>query len=237
MAQSYGNIFQRVEKKYLLTQEQHNQLLDAWKEYLEPDLFPHSKISNIYFDTEDDELIRRSIDGPRYKEKLRLRTYGEASLDGASFLEIKKKYKGVVYKRRIMLPLREAKAYLEEGEYPDEDSQILHEIDYFLKWYHPIPKLFLSYERDSFRGIREDEVRITFDTDIQSRRDELQLEKNLGGKPLNNENLWIMEVKVSMAYPLWLTNVLADLHIYPTSFSKYGQVYKNERKSTCNITD
>ena len=206
MGQGYGSIFERFEKKYLLTEEQHTKLLARIDGYIEPDLFPHSKISNIYYDTEDNELIRRSVEKPCYKEKLRLRTYGTV----------------------VMLTLREARAYLDDGKKPDAHGQILDEIDYFLNWYKPVPRLFLSYERDSFRGREEQELRITFDTNIQSRRDELKLEKNLSGQVLLEENTWIMEIKVPQAYPIWLTRTLSDLSIYPVSFSKYGTVYRKE---------
>lgn len=229
MGKGYNKIFKRVEKKYLLTPQQHDQLLEQWQGYIEPDEFPHSRISNIYFDTEDDELIRKSIDKPCYKEKLRLRTYGEVSLESDSFVELKKKYKGVVYKRRMMLPLRSAKQFLEEGILPEEDNQIIREIDYCVKRYRLVPRLFIYYERDSFRGVQDPDIRITFDTNIESRREELQLEKNLRGEPLSGENFWIMEIKVPMAYPLWLSRSLTELKIYPASFSKYGQIYKKEK--------
>lgn len=228
MAKNYTNIFKRVEKKYLLTPQQHDMLLERWKDYIEPDFFPHSRISNIYFDTQDDALIRQSIEKPCYKEKLRLRAYGEVSLDSDSFLELKKKYKGVVYKRRVMLPLREAKRFLEEGISPKENNQILREIDYCVKWYHLIPRIFIYYERDSYRCIENPDIRITFDTKIQSRRDNLELESNPKGDLLSSEELWVMEIKVPMAYPLWLSRTLSELKIYPVSFSKYGQIYTKE---------
>lgn len=229
MGQKYSNIFKRVEKKYLLTPQQHDMLLKRWKDYIEPDVFPHSQISNIYYDTPDDVLIRKSIEKPYYKEKFRMRAYGEISLDSDVFLELKKKYKGVVYKRRIRLPLTKAKKFLEEGIAPEEDSQILREIDYCVKWNHLIPRIFIYYERDSYRAIENPDIRITFDTKIQSRRDKLELESNLRGELLEPEEFWVMEIKVPMAYPLWLSRTLSELQIYPVSFSKYGQIYVKER--------
>lgn len=229
MGKSYNKIFKRVEKKYLLTPQQHDLLLERWKEYLEPDEFPHSEISNIYYDTVDNELIRKSIDKPVYKEKLRLRTYGKVSLDSNSFLELKKKYKGIVYKRRMMLPLRKAIEFLDEGKMPEESTQIMREIDYCIKRYQLVPSMFIYYERDSYRGVENPELRITFDTKIQSRREELQLEKNLPGELLSEEEFWIMEIKAPMAYPLWLSRSLTELGIYPQPFSKYGHIYKKEK--------
>lgn len=229
-AKGYNKIFKRVEKKYILTSEQHDELLKRWEEYIEPDEYPHSQISNIYYDTEDDNLIRKSIEKPVYKEKLRLRTYGKASLEGNSFLELKKKYKGVVYKRRLMMPLEKAKRFLDEGILPEEDNQIVKEIDYCLKWYHLVPRMFVYYDRDSFRGKEDPDIRITFDTNIQGRREDLQLEKNLPGELLSEEPFWVMEIKVPMAYPQWLIQTLMELKIYPTSFSKYGHLYKKEKR-------
>lgn len=229
-AKGYNKIFKRVEKKYLLTQQQHDELLERWKEHLEPDEFPHSQISNIYYDTVNDDLIRKSIDKPVYKEKLRLRTYGTASLEGNAFLELKKKFKGVVYKRRMMMPLEKAKQFLDDGILPEEDSQIVREIDYCLNWYHLVPRMFIYYDRDSYRGIEDPDIRITFDTNIQGRRDNLQLEKNLPGEPLSEEPFWVMEIKVPLAYPLWLSQTLTELRIFPTPFSKFGHLYKKEKR-------
>ncbi len=228
----YNKIFKRVEKKYMLTPGQHDELLERISEYIEPDLYPHSQISNIYYDTADDDLIRRSIDKPVYKEKLRLRTYGTASLEGESFLELKKKYKGVVYKRRLMMPLRMAEQFLDEGILPEENNQIVKEINYCLKYYNLVPKMFIYYDRDSFKAKEDENIRITFDTNIQGRRDNLQLEKNMGGEALSEEPFWIMEVKVPYAYPEWLIHNLNDMKIYPTSFSKYGNLYKKEKTGT-----
>ncbi len=229
MAFNYGKIFQRYEKKYVITEEQRQQLMEKIGEYIEPDAFPHSEICNIYYDTAENELIRRSMDKPPYKEKLRLRTYGTATLEGNSFIEIKKKHKGIVYKRRVMLPLKEAVDFLDRGIKPEQGSQILSELEYFMKLYQPKPSLFLSYSRDSYKGKAEDGVRITFDTNIQSRRTELQLEKNLPGELLLEEGIYVMEIKVPQAYPLWLSGALTELRIFPTSFSKYGNVYRKEK--------
>lgn len=219
-------IFERFEKKYVITKKKREQLMELIGSYIEPDEFPHSKISNIYYDTDNNELIRRSMDKPKYKEKLRLRVYNEASLSGPAFIEIKKKYSGIVYKRRVAMTLQEALNYLDHGITPSINNQILSEIDYFMKFYQPKPALFLSYERDSFRQKDNDNVRITFDTNIQSRTVDLQLEKNLQGDALLEDDVCIMEIKVLPSYPLWLSNALTKLQIYPTSFSKYANVYR-----------
>ena len=101
---TYQAVFQRKEVKYLLSDAQLAALMPILKAHMKPDAFPHSSISNLYYDTDDFRMIRRSLEKPQYKEKLRLRSYGVTEPGGEVFLELKKKYKGIVYKRRIMLP-------------------------------------------------------------------------------------------------------------------------------------
>ena len=140
-------IFQRVEKKYRLTPLQKAALLQEVKEHLTPDAHGRSTICSLYLDTPEHLLIRNSIDARVYKEKLRLRSYGTPTPDEPVFLEIKKKYKGVVYKRRVSLPLDEATAYIHGGEKP-LDSQIMSEIDYAMHFYRqPQPAMLIAYER------------------------------------------------------------------------------------------
>ncbi len=101
-------VFKRYELKYLLTAQQKQAVLDAMKGHMELDQYGRTSIRNIYFDTENYRLIRRSIEKPAYKEKLRLRSYRQASADSTVFVELKKKYNSIVYKRRLSLPEKEA---------------------------------------------------------------------------------------------------------------------------------
>ena len=151
------------------------------------------------------------------------------------YLEIKKKYAGIVYKRRISMTLSEAEDYLLGGVYPAKDSQILREIDYFLKFYKPVPKLYLAYDRTAWYGKNDKELRITFDSNIRSRRENLSLGCGDEAGLLYEKEYYLLEIKASGAYPLWLAKSLTDLSIYPASFSKYGAVYKKELKE--NIRD
>ncbi len=229
---SKGFVFRRVEKKYLLNREQYDGLLAAMEPYMQLDEYGLSKICNIYFDTENDELIRTSLEKPAYKEKLRLRSYGVPTPDGRVYIEIKKKYDSVVYKRRIALKHSEAEDYLLRGIRPQQESQILREIDYFLQFYRPVPKLYLAYDRMAYFGKGNHEFRMTFDSGIRSRRDELSLTAGDYGTQLLEEDYQLLEIKAVGAYPLWLAGALSELKIYPTSFSKYGNVYKKEQLST-----
>jgi hypothetical protein len=163
-----------------------------------------------------------------YKEKLRLRSYGIPKEDSQVFLEIKKKYDGIVYKRRIAMTLQESKDYIEQRIFPADQGQIFKEIDYLVNNYEGLaPKLYLAYDRRAWAGNEADDLRITFDTGIRSRWTDLHLEHGDYGTKLLDDDKVLMEIKVPGAFPLWMTEMLTDLKIYPTSFSKYGNIYKN----------
>ena len=238
MAKKSNSIFERFEKKYMLDRETYNLLLEAIEPYMRMASYGKHTIGNIYYDTNTYELIRHSIEKPVYKEKLRLRCYGVPNEESTVYLELKKKYDGIVYKRRIALTLTEAEAYLNEGFKPQQDSQILREIDYFISFYNVRPKVYLAYDRIAYFGIEDSDVRITFDHNIRSRQYDLSLGKGDYGEPLLDEYKHLMEIKVKGAMPMWLSKILSDLEIYPASFSKYGNVYKttilpNRGKELC----
>lgn len=221
--------FKRTEKKYLMSEAVYEALRSALVPYMKVDKYGLHTICNIYYDTQCYDLIRTSIEKPVYKEKLRLRSYGIPSEQSDVFIEIKKKYNGIVYKRRIMLPLHQASDYLEHGAYPPDDSQILHEIDYFIKFYQPTAKLFLAYDRIAMYGIDDPDFRITFDRNIRSRSERLRLSAGDDGELLfADAPRYLMEVKITGAMPLWLSHILAQLELYPVSFSKYGAVYTSK---------
>ncbi|MBQ8798025.1 MAG: polyphosphate polymerase domain-containing protein [Lachnospiraceae bacterium] len=230
-------VFNRYEKKYRITDECYKKLRERLLEYMEPDA--HSRdgefytICNIYYDTVHNDLIRRSQEKPVYKEKLRLRSYGVVTPEDKVFLEIKKKYKGLVNKRRTKLKLAEAYAFVESGELPVHQSymnaQVLRELQYFLKRMDMElrPALFLSYDRVAMFGKDNKDFRVTFDRNITTRRYDLGLHYGVYGEKLLPEDEWIMEVKIENAMPLWMTKILSEFQIYPASFSKYGTEYTN----------
>ena len=222
------NVFKRVEKKYLLSEDLYQKLFEKINNYITVDTYDFSTICNIYFDTDDYLLVNRSIEKPIYKEKVRLRSYSVPKKNSKVFLEIKKKYKGVVGKRRVSAPLKEFYTYFDTGKYPTVDTQIMNEIDYCFKFYNLKPKVFLAYDRYSYKGKDDSNFRITFDKNIRSRTDNLYLEKGDNGMLLLDKNCYIMEIKTLGAYPLWFAQILSELNIYPTSFSKYGNVYKKQ---------
>ncbi len=221
---SEQNVFERVEKKYRLNQKKYELFLAAAGEKIHIDGYGLHTIRNIYYDTEDYELLRRSLDKPKYKEKFRLRGYGEIRDDSKVFLEIKKKYQGVVYKRRTQLPMTQARSYLESGVFTEEKSQILKEIDYFIRFYQPQPRVYLAYDREAYVGNEDESLRITIDRKIRSRSHRLELSYD-GECQVLDPGGYLMEIKVPSAYPIWLAALLGELQIYPMSFSKYGAVY------------
>lgn len=224
------NIFQRTEKKYKLTQDQYQAFLAKTKSFITEDQFGLHTISNIYYDTTNYELIRHSIEKPKYKEKFRVRAYGTVSEQSPVFLEIKKKVNGVVYKRRVSLLHKQAKRYLEKRIVPDSGNQIIREINYLFQFYEPVPKLYLAYDRTAYIGSDDPQLRITIDQNIRSRDYDLDLTLGDYGSKLD-EDFYLMEIKVDLAYPVWLARVLSELQIYPVSFSKYGTVYKENIKN------
>lgn len=227
--------FKRYEKKFKLTTKQHDEIVAKMSEYMKPDKYNLDgkcyTIANIYYDTESDELIRRSIDKPVYKEKLRLRAYGTPSLDDKVFLEIKKKFKGIVNKRRTKLKLGEAYDFIHKRIRPEDrpyiNKQVLNELEYFLDIYDVHPALYLSYDRWAYFGKEDREFRITFDTNIQTRREDVGLELGPYGEQLLPPDTWLMEVKTLTAIPLWFVDILTECGAYSNSFSKYGTEYKN----------
>ncbi len=224
----YQSIFKRYELKYMLTSEQKKELLNVMKQYMSLDKYGRTVIRNIYFDTDTYRLIRKSIEKPVYKEKLRIRSYSRTDKDTPVFVELKKKYKSVVYKRRVSVPEQQAVEWICSGTAHPGKTQITDEIDYFLSFYETLhPVVFLSYEREAFYSLDGGDFRITFDENILSREDELSLESEIRGDPLLKQNNTLMEIKTSGGFPLWLTRFLSDNNIYKTSFSKYGTAYRN----------
>lgn len=216
-------VFCRREIKYLLDSRQRTALEAEFAQRMQPDKFPHSSIRNIYYDTPDFRLIRRSLEHPIYKEKLRVRCYGAEAK--TVFLEMKKKYKGIVYKRRLSLPEQDAYGFM-EGIASLPDSQIGKELTYFRDFYQTLqPQVYLSYERDSWVGKEDPGLRITMDQQIAYRTTELLLTADAPGQQILPPDTYLMEVKAEHAIPLWLVQLLAREKIHKVSFSKYGNAY------------
>lgn len=227
-------VFNRVEKKYLIDEDTYRVFSELIEPYMEADEFCANdnfySINNIYYDTDTDELIRNSIDKPVYKEKLRLRSYGVPELNDMVFLEIKKKFNGVVNKRRTVIRLSQAYDFLDNGIVPGDgdylNMQVVRELKYFIEFYKPKPKVFLKYDRKALFGKEDNDLRITFDKNIRARREDLRLEAGDAGERLLEDGKILMEIKTTTSFPLWLTSILTKYEIKGVSFSKYGTEYK-----------
>lgn len=224
---SYQTVFKRYELKYIVTRQQKERLFLAMVPHMALDRYGRTTIRNLYFDTDNYRLIRHSIEKPTYKEKLRIRSYCKATCDTPVFVELKKKYKGIVYKRRISLPESEAVNWICKGNTCHTKSQITEEIDYVLSYYQALhPTVFLSYEREAYYAKDGSDFRITFDEHILCRQENLSLQEEADGALLLDDELSLMEIKCSGGIPLWLTKALTEERICKTSFSKYGTAYQ-----------
>lgn len=220
--------FKRYELKYMLTRAQANDLLRAMEGHLRLDQYGHSTIRNIYFDTDSFRLVRRSIEKPLYKEKLRVRSYQRAGENTPVFVELKKKFDSVVYKRRLVLPHRAAMDALESGAPLPADSQIGREIAAFREFYGPslLPAMLLTYEREAYYPVDGTDFRLTLDENILWRMDDMDLGALIGGSAVIGPDRVLMELKTPGGIPLWMTRFLSRNKIYQTSFSKYGAAYQ-----------
>ena len=223
----FQTIFKRYEKKYIISKDKAELLLSKIGHRLSPDKYGKSTVCNIYFDTPDFRIIRHSMEKGVFKEKLRIRSYNCPSADSMVFVELKKKYKGVVYKRRISMKYADAVKYLLRGIRPEgANQQILNEIDYFKSYYTSLqPRVSLFYDRLAYYSKEDKNLRITFDTNIRFRTKSLDIATGSEGKTISEEGKAVMEIKCIGSMPLWLTKELSELEIFPSSFSKYGKAY------------
>ena len=219
--------FKRYEKKYFLTPQQYELFKEKINPYVKADDYGNYTLCNIYYDTDDYSLIRESLEKPVYKEKLRVRSYGVPGADDTVFAEIKKKYDGVVYKRRAAMSEKTALEFLGKTAAGSGTSQIEKELAYFQLLRRTSPKAFIAYDREALQSTVNPGLRITFDTNLRFRLDRLRLSDGDDGLPLLVGGVILMEIKIPDACPLRLCRILSGLEIRPVSFSKYGTCYKN----------
>lgn len=220
-------VFERYEIKYLLNRRQKERVLRAMEPCMEPDGYGRSVIRNLYYDTDTYRLARTSLEKPVYKEKLRVRSYRAASPEDRVFVELKKKYDSVVYKRRVGIAEGQAMAYLAGETSAPVRTHITEEIDYFLKFYQTLrPRVFLSYEREAFYAREPGCLRVTLDENLLFREEDLSLGCGVYGEALLEPGQTLMEVKTPGGIPLWMVKILSEERIRRASFSKYGSAYQ-----------
>ena len=217
--------FQRIEKKYLLDQKQYQELKEKLMDHVVPDKYFETSIRSLYYDTDKFELIRRSIEKPEYKEKLRVRSYGKADQNDEVFVELKKKLDGMVYKRRTKARYADLMNNIEKADF--KDRQVGNEIRYALNYYGKLrPAVYIGCKRHSYSGKDDESLRVTFDSDISYRMKDLSLNESDKDKKVTDKI--VMELKVKDAMPLWLTSLLDEVKAYPRGFSKVGTAFMKE---------
>ena len=225
---AYQAVFKRHELKYILTKEQKERVIASVAPYMSLDQYGRTTIQNIYFDTDNYRLIRRSLEKPDYKEKLRVRSYKNTGKENKVFVEIKKKYKKVVYKRRLSMSEEDAMQWLTGEKICAAETQIAKEIDYFIEYYGPLkPALYLSYEREAYYCKDGGDFRITFDENVLCRQEDLTFKTDSGGDFVLDEDKVLMEIKGVGGMPMWMADILSKEKLYKRSFSKYGTAYQN----------
>lgn len=222
-------VFKRTEIKYLVSDAQRQRLEDAMVGRMAPDAHGPSTVRNVYLDTPTHLLARRSMDHPPYKEKLRVRRYGDPVPGTDVFLELKKKCEGVVYKRRATLSPERARCLVAGTVEPR--GQIERELAFSLARYQGIcPQMYLAYDREAFYDPCDHEFRMTFDRGVRCRWNDVSLDGPDEGLALLPEGVSILEVKAGLGMPLWLADLLARERIYKSSFSKYGQAWLAQQR-------
>jgi hypothetical protein len=220
-------VFKRYENKYILTPQQYEAILQEVEKRMDPDEFGETTIQSLYYDTPNARLVRTSIEKPKFKEKIRVRSYGLATKDSKVYVELKRKSQGVVYKRRLSAKEDESISFY-ENKHSFGDGQIAKEIDYFKNYYGKLqPYILILYDRIAFKK-REIDLRITFDRNTRYRATRLTLSDGLDGTLLLEPGHVLMEIKSSLGFPRWLVDLLNEQKSYKRSFSKVGEAHKRE---------
>lgn len=232
--------FKRYEKKYLITKEKLDEILPVMLEYMDLDPFclngNEYRIFSIYYDTINHDVIRDNSAGMAYKEKMRLRSYYEKNdPEDKIFMEIKKKSEGVGNKRRIKIKNKEVKPFVEEGIIPETkdylSGQVAKELAYYLKMNKVAPALYVQYDRLALFGKEDKDFRMTFDRNVHTRRHHFEFGEREDDVLLLPDDVYIMEIKILGAMPLWLTRLLSENNLFSHGFSKYGVKYKEDAKN------
>lgn len=247
-------VFERYEKKYILDRKAVSAIKNAMAGRLILDKYGKTTIANLYFDSEEYKVIQSSMEATTYKAKLRVRSYGRVKEGGMVFVELKKKYEGIVYKRRVEIPEFPAMDWLcAGGALPPIDTRekeeqpnyrrIGKEIDDFRFRYGDaaiLPRVYLSYEREAYAPVSTsgEDIRITFDTNILARDYDLSLRSEAYGEPVLDPDFTVMEVKIPKfgSMPIWLCRCLSENCVMPDSFSKYGTYFRNRINGRRNDT-
>ena len=223
-------VMQRYELKYLLSASQTAFLLERLQGRMLLDAYRRTSIASLYYDTPDSLLVRRSLEKPKFKKKMRLRSYGLASPDSPVYLELKRKAEDIVYKRRVQTTLPDVERFFSGGAALGADSQISREITYFRDFYGTLnPACLIIYDREAYYE-PDGDLRLTVDFSPRYRMEQLNLTTSMAGRLLLPAGSTILEIKVQHAVPLWLSAILTEGRIVSSSFSKYGAAWSLQQR-------
>lgn len=226
--------FKRIETKFIITQELFDQLQEQFAPYMEADAYAYSSITNIYFDNPDFQMIQDATNKLNGREKIRMRTYAsQPDAQSEAFLEIKKKENEVGYKYRVTSTAEKVLNFVQTGQMdePLADQNVSREMNILLERYGQIqPKMHIAYSRYSMKGINDDQIRITFDSNLRFRHQDVHLGTSALDQSLVEAGEMIMEIKVPGDYPDWLAEILDGHGLVNQSFSKYGVAYKKSQE-------
>lgn len=225
-------IFSRNEKKYQITQHKAAQLVEAISNKMKPGKYGTYWVQNLFFDTDNWDIIHTSMEKPHYKEKMRLRCYGTPETTDRMFLEFKKKYDGVVYKRRFPIVPAELANYTINEILSRANTQIAKELVYHIQQKGVTEKFYISYNRQEFTGVHDEDLRLTIDSNISYRLDSLFFTQPQLDCSALDPNKFLLEIKMPLSIPLWLSHILSDLGIFASSFSKYAACFTDWSTAT-----
>ena len=229
--------FKRIETKYVVAKADLANLIEDLKIYLVEDDYPTSTISNIYFDTEQFDMVQEDGQGTKRKEKIRMRTYLSQVLpDSQVFLEIKSKDRaGVGRKHRLLSTPQSITQFMTKGQLDSsiKDRMMIEKIQQLQEEYQQaiIPRMYIYYDRFSLKEKKEisgfpyNKIRITIDQNLTYRDDNVSLFSGKDGFPLLNEDIVIMEIKAPGRKPQWLQDILDQYGLVEQKFSKYSCAY------------
>lgn len=225
--------FNRFELKYLLSMEQTHELKQQIEAYMLPDQYAWDSgdyvISSLYYDSPDLQCYWEKIDGLKFRKKLRVRIYeSEENIteDSMVFVEVKQRYDKTIQKRRVAIPYRDAMTLCDERHFPDEydekDRPVMEEVLGMIEERNLQPTLITSYFRRAYTGTDYDKgLRITFDTNIRYRINDLDLTSKQLGRYIVSPDRAILEIKTNEKVPYWLTEIIAQNNYRRVGISKY----------------
>ena len=229
--------FKRIETKYIVSKDKLDKLIQDLKEYLVEDDYPISTISNIYFDTEDFDVLLDDDFGAKRKEKVRMRTYlSHPKADSQVFLEIKTKdQEGIGRKYRLLSTPSSIISFITKGhlDVSITDTVVIETVKKLQRDYRFAikPRMYIYYDRYSLKekksieGYDYNKIRITIDQNLIYRDENVSLFAGNHGAPLLDDSTVIMEIKAPGNKPQWLQDILDKYGLMEHKFSKYSCAY------------